>query len=159
MHSPKIPSLVRIVQVDYTASMAFLYPCVFWGMYLVLTIFGVLPDLMRGVTITQAAGGSFFFIIALVSTVLGLMVLAWRFLKIRSLFEHGIEVKGKIDRVGFFRDRGRVEYSYTYQGKALSAGIAVMKVKRTKALIPSSPAMIVVDQGNPRKALIRDLYL
>jgi hypothetical protein len=61
-------------------------------------------------------------------------------------------------RVSFYRDRGRVEVVYMFQGERYLSRNIVVKNKTTRALVEGMPVIVLVDQGNPRRAFIRELY-
>jgi hypothetical protein len=99
-----------------------------------------------------------FIVIALI-TLAGLGLVFWRVQVIKAIFEDGIEIAGTLRSVVFFRDRGRVEYVYTYLDQKYASGNAILKTSRTKRLQPGMQIVLVVDRSQPRRAFIRDLYL
>lgn len=140
------PSLLRIIQVDYLASLGVIAPVVIWGMALAFLWFD-----------PEAAAS--FRIIAPAVTVIGLTVLLWRVRTILTIFGEGAEEPGVISSIGFFRGRGRVEYVYTFQGRKLLGGNAVQSNKYTRALAQGQAVTVLVDRLNPKRALVRELYL
>jgi hypothetical protein len=140
------PSLIRIVQVDYLASLGVIAPVVIWSMALLFLWLD--PE-----------AAAFFRILAPLVTVMGLAVLFWRVQAIRSVFNDGDEVPGVISSIGFLRDRGRVEYVYTYQGRKLLVGNAVQANRHTRALAQGQAVTVLVDRLNPKQAFVRELYL
>jgi hypothetical protein len=68
-------------------------------------------------------------------------------------------VYGVITSIAFRRDRGKAEYSYTFQGQTYTAGSAVMKNGRTKQLRTGAEVALVVDPTAPERATIRELYI
>ncbi len=141
-----IPSLFRIIQVDYLASLGVIATVVIWGM--ALAFLWLDPE-----------AASFFRLIAPLVTVAGFAVLLWRTRMIMSVFSDGHQVPGVISSSGFFRGRGRVEYVYTYQGHKLAAGNAVQATKLTRSLAPGQEVTVLVDHLNPKHAFVRELYL
>ena len=152
MTASKSPSIWRIIQVDYISLLSVLFPLLFWGLYV---WFDVLPIL------ASAEGGrdASFLTVAAVTTAVGLLVFAARLYAIFTVYWNGIEVPGRIENVWFYRDRGRVEYTYTYLGKIYKRGTAIHRIRRTRELEIDQAVTLLVDRGNPRRALIRDLYL
>ena len=156
MITPRTPSVFRIIWTDYWASLAaiFLFP------FLALVfIFGFLPLLLDSrITINLAS---------LVTLLAGMAfwififggALAWRISVIRTVFNDGQEVRGKISEVGFYRDRGTVKYTYTYMGTPYTASNRIMKNGRSGKLAAGVEASIMVDTGDPRRAFLKDLYL
>jgi hypothetical protein len=144
MH-PRRPTFLRVVQTDYTAFVSFLFPVVFWGFTAILFALQKLEPI--------------FGYVAAVISVLGILVFVWRYNTLTSVFEDGLETKGIVTGVFFFRDRGRLEYIYVIEGKKLKSGNAVNKTKRTQSFPQGTEVMLVVDRNNLKRAFIQDLYL
>lgn len=142
------PSLLKIITIDYIAFLGWLFPVVMWGMYVVLIVLGnvKINDLTLPVTFA-------------VITVVALAILIWRIQVFNTVFSDGIESTATINNVSFFRDRGRVDYVYTYQGQKYVSGNAIHKVKQTLALKAGEQVVLMVDRNNPKRAFIRDLYM
>ena len=142
------PSLLKIITIDYIAFLGWLFPVVMWGMYVVLIVLGnvKINDLTLPVTFA-------------VITVVALAILIWRIQVFNTVFSDGIESIATINNVSFFRDRGRVDYVYTYQGQKYVSGNAIHKVKQTLALKVGGQVVLMVDRNNPKRAFIRDLYM
>jgi len=118
-----------------------------WGIYLLLVALKNIPPF----DITFPA-------ISLAVTVISLIVLTWRIRQVFALLSDGLEMSATISNVSFFRDRGRVDYIYNYQGQKYASGNAIHKVKLTKNLKIGDEVIVVVDRNNPKRAYIRDLY-
>lgn len=142
------PSLLKIITIDYIAFLGWLFPVVMWGMYVVLIVLGnvKINDLTLPVTFA-------------VITVVALAILIWRIQVFNTIFSDGIEATATINNVSFFRDRGRVDYVYTYQGQKYVSGNAIHKVKQTLALKAGEQVVLMVDRNNPKRVIIRDLYV
>lgn len=132
-------SLVRIVQSDYLATLAVLFPIVMFGFYIVTS-------------------DPLFLNLTLIALAVGIAVLIWRIRLVQVVFVNGTEVAGQVKKVFFYRGRGRVEYTYTYQGQNYSGANAIMKSRRTEALAPGANITVVVHKSSPKRAFIRDLY-
>ncbi len=142
------PSLIKILTIDYVAFIAFLFPIVLWGFYIVLTI-------LQKVKIPEFVLPATFAAI----TVVAIGILVWRVQVVNAVFNDGSEIPATISNVFFFRDRGRVDYVYTYQGQKYISGNAVHKVKQTESLYIGQQVILMVDPNNPKRAFIRDLYI
>ena len=103
------PSVLRVIQNDYIALVAFLFPIVCGAMYVL------------GMFFAKEDWATFIYVVLFV-TVGGVLVLLWRYRLILSVFTQGMEVSGTISRVSFFRDRGRIEYVYDWDGETYSGG-------------------------------------
>lgn len=140
------PSLFRVISVDYPSLLSFLFPITFW----VLTAY------------YYYIGSDSFQLFVLLSTgatVLGIPYLFWRFYIISSVFEDGLEVPGTVTGIGFFRGRGRVDYTYTHQGQKYISGNAINRTKHTKGLQSGQQVTILVDRNTPKRAFVKDIYL
>ena len=140
------PKPWRIIWTDYTAFMAFLLPVVFGGICLVLWIMG--EDIDR-----------VFAYVALALGVAGVLLLAWRLQAVTSVFREGIELPAVVSGVGFFRDRGTVACTYTYQGQKYESENTVLRTGRAKALVQGQRVTAVVNAAHPAAAFIKELYL
>jgi hypothetical protein len=154
----RLPTVISILRADYIALLAALIPGVLWVMYIAIAYFGFFPGL-RGRDPLGSSDAPFFFYGAILTTVVGLPILAARVRAIRALYARGVEVTGRVTNVWFVRDRGRVEYAYEYQGQAYQSGRAIPKSGRTEGLKPGFDVAIIVDPTKPERALVRDLYL
>jgi len=142
----RIPSMLRIIRVDYLASIGWIAPLVVWGIALATRFFD--PE-----------AASFFGYLGPTVTVFGLLLIFWRSWVIRSTFEDGDQVPGTIVGANFFRGRGRVVYVYTYQSEKYQASNAVQLSSLTRSLTPGKPVTVVVSRLDPKRAFIHELYL
>lgn len=145
MQSQK-PSLFRVISVDYPSLLSFLFPVVFWSVTVYYFYTG--NDSMQ-----------LFALLSVGATVLGIPYLFWRFYIISSVFEDGLEVQGMIMGVGFFRGRGRVDYTYVHQGQKYISSNAINRSKYTRGLQGGQQVAILVDRNSPKRAFVKDIYL
>jgi hypothetical protein len=101
----------------------------------------------------------FYLTLAIVATMTGLGILAWRIGLLWRVFRCGTQVRGRISSVYLRRDRGRVEYTYIYASQEFKSGAEIHRTKQTKALKKGDRVILIVDRSNPKRAFIRDLYL
>jgi len=78
---------------------------------------------------------------------------------ISSVFGNGIETSGTIQKIYFFRGRGRVEYVYSFQGQKYMSGNAINRTKTTRALSDGQHITLLVDPNNPKRAFVKEIYL
>jgi hypothetical protein len=145
----KKPSIKKIIIVDYAAFMAFLFPIIMWGMYIVLSVLNKEP------IPTKFSLPIIFGIITLGA----IIVLIWRIQLINNVFSDGIESMATMDKVFFYRDRGRLDYIYVYMGEKFRSSNAVQKCKYTRGIEIGSQMVVMVDRNHPKRAFIRDLYM
>jgi hypothetical protein len=157
-HGNRQPPVLRIVQSDYIALLAVLAPVVAWGMYIATAYFGFFPGL-RGDDPLTGADAPFFLYAGVAVTLIAIPLLTVRVRSFQSLFRRGVELPGRITDISFYRDRGRIEYTYSYQGQTYQGANAIQKTGRAQALQPGAEVTLLVDPDKPDRALIRDLYV
>lgn len=107
----------------------------------------------------EAEGAPYLLAVGFLSLIVCAPLLFWRITSIQKVFANGSTVTGKITNLGFYRDRGRVEYTYMYIGQSYHSGSPIHKTKQTLALRIGDEVQLVVDRANPKKAFIQDLYI
>jgi hypothetical protein len=137
---------MRIIQVDYTSSLAVIFPVLAWVLYVFLAL-------------TRSSGRADFVYAGAAITVCGLLVLLARYRVFQTVFGHGDEVAGVVSAVAFLFDRGQVTATYESGGEEHLCVNAVQKTKRTQSLQVGAYVTVVFDPSNPKRAFIRDLYL
>lgn len=152
------PPIRGVIRSDYLGQIAVLFPVVFWAMYLIVDVFGFFPSLRPGRTPMTAESAPFLLCLAAGATVIGIPLMILRLNWFRSLFAGGEQVDGKVIRVWFYRGRGRVEFSYEYQGREHTVSRALAANKRTRMLKAGDAVRIIADPAKPRRAVICDLY-
>lgn len=140
-------SIRKILFTDYGTFLGWVGPLVYLGIILLQFLLGE----------SLATIQSLALVLLPVSLIL-LGVLFWRVQTIRRVFEEGTQIPATVVRVSFYRDRGRVEVVYTFQGERYLSRNMVMKNKTTRSLLEGMPVVVLVDPGNPRRAYIRELY-
>lgn len=145
MQSPS-PSLFRVISTDYPSYLSVLFPVIF-GIFSLYFFF------------TGNDALQLFLPLAIGATVIGVPVLVQRFRAISSVFADGQQTQGVVTGISFFRGRGRVEYSYTFQGEKQMSGNAINRNSRTRKLRVGNKITVMVDRNDPRRAFIREIYL
>ena len=140
------PSLFRVISTDYPSYLSVLFPVVFVGF--TIYFFAVGNDSLQ-----------LFLFLAIGVTVIGIPVLVQRYRTITSVFENGQQANGVITSLGFFRGRGNVGYSYTFQGEKLTSSNAINRNSRTRNLRVGQTVKLFVDPNNPKRAFIQEIYM
>jgi hypothetical protein len=153
------PSIVRIIQSDFLALLGVLVPIVALIMYVAVAYFGYFPGFRGRDPIQGTEGAPLFLNLFIAGLVIGVPLAIWRIRSIQQMFSKSVEVVGQITNISFRKDRGRVEYSYTYQSQAYSGGNAIMKNGKTQNLRSGNEVVLLVNPDDPKRALIRDLYI
>lgn len=90
---------------------------------------------------------------------IGVLLLFNRLYSMKKLFYNGNEIDGYIQEVLFFKDRGSIIYFYNYNGVNYTKSTAVMKSKITKSLYNSMQVKVIVNIQNPKKAIIKNIFV
>jgi hypothetical protein len=140
------PSLLRVISTDYSSFLSVLFPIVFGGFSIYFFF-------------SRNDAFQLFLLLAMGVSIIGVPVLVQRYRVISSVFENGLEAKGVLTGLSFFRGRGRVQYSYTFQGEKQTSDNAINKNGRTRKLRVGQTVTVLVDRNNPKRAFIREIYL
>ena len=149
----------RILRNDYPSLLMLLCISVMWVIAIGGSALGFLP--------TRRGGGavevdSTMMTVMIVAAVVGTFVFGWlaarRIQDIKRIINTGPEVQGRIQTIGFFKDRGRVEYTYEYDNQLHHAGNAIWKNRETMQLQAGDEVMLIVDPDKPSRAFVASLY-
>ena len=154
----KQPAIFKFIRYDYWSLLCLLAPIVAWGMFMA-TSFGFSLDRSKG----SGAGGPFsesrFYLgAAIVTSCTCFPLLVWRARSLSSVFRRGERVTGRIVNVWFVSGRGRIDYTYTFNGQEFTAGNATTKNEKTKSLENGQEVRLLVAPKNPERAVMEDLY-
>jgi hypothetical protein len=153
------PKFSRLIQVDYPSAMFFLMPVLLWCFFLFFALIAVLSGGLEPTVFTRPNFVSATLAGAVGGTVLFLPLLYFRYHRFRKFFTSGIEITGKIEGVGFNKERGAIEVSYHYQGEDFNSRSPIFKSDLTKDLKSGKDVALVINPVKPKKAYIKDLYL
>lgn len=142
----KRPSIVKIIWVNYWAFLSAIFAIVGPSIYIYDRFFAPKPT----ENFFWIAIGIFF------SALLGLLT---RIVSILSICNNGQNVKATIFEIGFFRDRGHIKFLYTFQGQKYIVRQRVMKNKITLQFQHGQEVDILINSENPKKAVIKDLFM
>ena len=92
------------------------------------------------------------------ATVMFLGILIWRFRRLARLFSNGRHARGQITRISIFRDRGRLEFVFDYNGSTVASWMPVHKSRAVAALTPGDAVDILFDPADPRRAIVRQIF-
>jgi hypothetical protein len=152
-------SLKRILINDYIAFIAWLFPIVIFGISIFIELFGFFPDLKKGRPLLGVETIPFFIQFGLIALFLGLIVVIIRVFVIKSFFDKGIEVNGKVTNVWVWRrDRGRIYFTFQYKNLEGDNSAVVHFNKMTKTFLPHKLIKVLVKPKDPTKAIIKDIF-
>jgi hypothetical protein len=78
---------------------------------------------------------------------------------IKSYFGSGIEVKGKILELRYWRDRGTIIYTYSIEGQEYRKRLGIHVTKETSNLGKDDEVIILVKPENHSKSIIKDIFM
>ncbi len=154
---PRPVSLTKVVWNDYATLLLLLFTLMLWGLG-AAAFWGNLPSRSGGPVVLGP--GKRAWVMALNAAITlgcgGLM--ARRIATFYRVVGRGDAVPGKITRVWFSRDRGRIEYFYRHQDVSYRSWNAVMKTRGTRRLRTGDAVTLVVDPRKPTRAYLTKLY-
>lgn len=153
------PSNLKIIKNDLFAMISTAVPIVSWLLFFALWYFKEIPGRRGNEPLTFQEDGSFILIASLVLTAIGVFFLWRRFQDVKQYFEEGIDLTGTIVEVRFIKDRGSVVCSYEYENNTYTGKTRVHKTKETKALSPGDKVNLLCRKENPKKIILKDLFL
>ena len=139
-------SIVQVFWQDAIAFISVIFAPVLWVGFLFFTY-------QDGTGMTMPL-----IVIGVLATVICAVVFAWRVSVFRNLFSDNQIAQAEITDVSFWRDRGRANFVFTYNGQKYATGSPLMKTGRTKALRVGETVTVLVDRNNPKRAIIRKLF-
>ncbi len=143
------PHLKKILLVDWPALFCFIAIPGIWVIGLVF------PFLRQGARFGRVE----MLTIALPLSLIAAGFLLWRVTRIQKLFRRGALVRGYITRIRLMRDRGRVEFRYEFNGERIESWMPVHRSPEVLALRESQEIDLLVDATQPRRAIIRHLFI
>lgn len=140
------PSFFRVIFTDYLSLVAFVLPLFLVGteVYNQLTSDGIVIDES---TLRIA-----------VMVAVGIVIFLWRYSRINNYFNEGKEEPATINGASFFRGRGTISFIYTYQGSKYQSKSIVLSSAHTKAFKVGREVVALIDNNNPKKAIIKELF-
>lgn len=154
------PKLLKIVKNDYLVLLSFVAPLVIWGIFLFLYFNGTISGVGRNKSLVLAASDApFFLIMAIIFSLVFVSIGVWRIKQIKNIFSNGIEVTGKVLKITFYKDRGRLEYEYTLEDYSYRSNVGIHKTGEVIELQSGHPLKIIVHRDNSLKSVVADLYL
>jgi len=140
----KRPSILRILNTDFFAGVGLAAPVFLWIGYIMLGIFQKLPWLGW---------------MCVASIPIGIGVAVYRCWTIISIFERGEEVDAVLSGTWFRKERGWVEFDYTFQGEVYHSGCSIMKTEQSIRLEKGQTVTLVFDPRKPQRVFVRDLFV
>ncbi len=143
------PTFWRILDTDYISTFSTVSIVTVWGL---LILFKILNWNFRD--------EQFYLIFSAVVTVVAIALITWRLLTVRRLFEVGVAASGKITKVYFYRDRGRITVEYTPIGSRdkIRSASDIHNIRRTRKLKEGDTVSLLVDPQRPTHTLILEAY-
>jgi hypothetical protein len=75
------------------------------------------------------------------------------------MFNAGVETQAVITGMSFYRSRGSVHYTYLYEGTQHTSRDVILKIGRVGEFGQKQNLTVLVDPTNPKRAIVKDLYL
>ncbi|MEN8242616.1 MAG: DUF3592 domain-containing protein [Chloroflexota bacterium] len=137
------PSLFRIAFTDYPTFLSLISPLILW----------------IGYFLSKSGTDSSLLYISIAVTVAAIPVIIWRILYFLKIFDVGEEATAEILGVRFYRSRGRVDFNYTYKGTDYTSSNLLLASERVRNLTAGKEVTVLVNPENPKKSVIRDMFI
>lgn len=144
------PTFWRILDTDYISTFSFVTVVTVWGLYLMFKIFN-----------WNMRDEMFYVLFSAGVSLVAIVLIVWRHILIKRIFNTGEEVRAKVLKSDFYRDRGRVVVEYTLRGeKEKRRALSQLHTnRRTKALKPGDWVILLVDPEKTKQTAIKNAYL
>lgn len=150
----RTPGIFSILQNDSTAASAlggFIFVLATTVItYLTKFFIGSLPEKVNPVYFLWMSG-SFFLVAAIVAM--------WRIQQVSAIFENGSEVTAQVLESKVFRTRWTLKLRFFHSGKQQVTTIDQLITVKTKSMLDHKEVVLIIDQREPTKILLRDAYL
>jgi hypothetical protein len=140
------PSYLKIFWIDYGTFVPSVFALVAGGLYLYDLLGAPDPSPNFRLWMLGLAGA-------------GLAAAVWRSSVLIALYDDGQETNAVVNDIGFFRDRGYIQYVYAQGGQKYQGRMQVMKNKFTRAYKIGDQIAVMVDRENPRRSMIKNLFI
>jgi hypothetical protein len=139
---------------DYKAFYSALIIIVVWIVYIAWV-----PAWRKEGSIIKPEIAPYFAVLCALVTTICLAILIRRLALLSLVLRKGKEARGRILEVSMRRDRGLVEYTYIFLRKEYQMKVSVHRNKQTLAIRKGDRVMLMVDEADPQRAFIRELYV
>jgi hypothetical protein len=151
-------SLKKALGADYLSILSLIIPAVAILLYIDARYFNLLCLVLKRGTSTNN-DPTFFLWMAIATIVIRIPFLVFRIQRIKNHFKEGIEIMGKITYISLFKDRGRIEFSYVFEGREYVSGTAVHQNAYVRSLKMGQQINVVVSKENPKKSFIKEMFV
>lgn len=145
-------SLTKQLKNDFATGILLIIPLVSWGLYF-FHLKGFLSYKNTGGAIApvSTSGSQIFLHLGIVLSTIILILLVLRVLLFMKLCKEGVVAEAKITHLSFFRDRGRIEFSYSLHGNDFSSANGIFKNKYTSTLREGDLIKVVFHPDSQKK--------
>lgn len=151
------PRLFRILSTDAVAATGAGVLVLVWVVLLVAMAVGRVPASAREL-LSFSQQDPWPLVLTIAGTLGGGLGCGWRVARIRRVFARGVAVRGRVEAAHFHRGRGRLYYTYWFEGYRFDSWAAVRRTPGTRALKVGDEVDLLVLPEHPEQAYIRDLY-
>jgi len=152
-------SIKKIISHDYAALLSFICFVIMAALLVEIYFIGYSFS-KRGFELVYIPAEDRFLLYCIYGSfcLIGLVGFILRMNVIKSYFRNGIEVKGTIIELMYWRDRGRITFKYSMEGSEHIGNLAIHTTKATANLGKNDEVRVLVKQENHRKAIIMDIF-
>lgn len=153
------PKIYRILKNDYLTLLTIIIPLALALSAWVLKIYGNSSSFKRGTAALSAEDAPFILGLSLFALVICAPICYYRIKQVKTIFENGEVVSGRVKTVWWIKDRGRMTYQYEHEEYSYQAIVGINKNKETAGYKEGYPLEIIVNKKDPSRSLIKKLYV
>ena len=152
-------SIKNQIRNDYPSGIFLMFPPILWVLWAFQHFFGFLPKRnFRGVTEMDPTSSYWFMIIAFILSIVFITLFIFRTRKFLKLCKLGIIVTATITHINFYKDRGRIDFKFSYQNSEYKTGNPIFKTKFTKLFSTNDSVEVLLLPDIPKKAYILGIF-
>ncbi|MFZ5376572.1 MAG: DUF3592 domain-containing protein [Patescibacteria group bacterium] len=148
----------KVFLADYAVMVSTLTPLIAGVVFIDSVTLRILPGILSR-NGNESINPWFFSGLFIISLLIFLPLLAIRIKQIKDILKNGKIINAKVTFINLYNDRGRIEYRYNFDGKEFITGNALHRNKYVESLKVGDAIKIVVSGDNPKKALIKSLFV
>ena len=152
-------SFIKILKSDLLAVVSIIAPFMVGLLLLDAKYFGFLNMFFSGGTSDGNEDPKIYFWMFVICLIIFVPLLISRVTRIENIFKNGVEVNGVITFINLFKDRGQIKYSFELGGETYEKSHFVHRNKFINSLQHGQEVKIMVLNDNPKRALIKEMYI
>lgn len=97
-------------------------------------------------------------VFSVIAMALLLGCLSWRLYRVFRLFKWAVVVPGSVISVSIAKDRGRLDYAYSYRDESFYSWCPVHKTARVLSFSRGQEIRVLIDPNAPKQSVVVELF-